>query len=94
MHSSKVVGEGILVTDLTGLHSGTNQVSGEFSLWSRSGFFVKDGKISNPIEQFTISSNILKAYSGILEVGSDSVSSIYRVSSPSVLIDEIDVASE
>jgi len=87
------MGEGILVTDLTGLHSGTNQVSGEFSLGA-SGFFVKDGKISNPIEQFTISSNILKVYSGILEVGSDSVSSIYRVSSPSVLIDEIDVASE
>ena len=93
MNSSKIMGEGILVTDLTGLHSGTNQVSGRIFTRSER-FFVKDGKISNPIEQFTISSNILKVYSGIFEVGSDSVSSIYRVSSPSVLIDEIDVASE
>ncbi|HDP78446.1 MAG TPA: TldD/PmbA family protein [Mesotoga infera] len=89
----ETMGEGILVTELTGLHSGTNQVSGEFSLGA-SGFYVKGGKISNPIEQFTISSNILKVYNGIAEIGSDPLSSIYRVSSPSVLIDEIDVASE
>ncbi len=89
----ETMGEGIFVTDLTGLHSGTNQVSGEFSLGA-SGFYVRNGKISNPIEQFTISSNILKVYNGIAEVGCDPISSIYRVTSPSVLVDEIDVASE
>jgi PmbA protein len=85
--------EGIVVTELTGLHSGANAISGEFSLGA-SGFYVKNGSIVNPVEQFTISSSILKVYNSIVAVGSDAMPSIFRVSSPSVMVSEIDVASE
>ncbi len=85
--------EGIVVTELTGLHSGANPISGEFSLGA-SGFYVKNGSIVNPVEQFTISSSILKVYNSIVAVGSDAMPSIFRVSSPSVMVSEIDVASE
>lgn len=89
----EALGEGIIVTSLSGLHSGANPISGEFSLGAN-GFQVKNGKVHTPLEQFTISSNILNIYGGIVEIGSDSVSSIYRVTSPSVLAQEIDVASD
>jgi PmbA protein len=89
----KELGDGIVVTDLTGLHSGANPVSGEFSLGA-SGFLVKNGEIVNPIEQFTVSSSILKVYNSIEAVGSDSMPSIFKVMSPSVVISEVDVASE
>jgi len=85
--------EGIVVTELTGLHSGANPISGEFSLGA-SGFYVKNGSIVNPVEQFTISSSILKVYNSIVAIGSDAMPSIFRVSSPSVVVSEMDVASE
>jgi len=36
----------------------------------------------------------LKVYNSIVAVGSDAMPSIFRVSSPSVMVSEIDVASE
>lgn len=42
------MGEGILITDITGLHAGANTVSGDFSL-SAEGFLVTDGKLGQAV---------------------------------------------
>lgn len=87
-------GDGIFVTDVAGLHSGANPISGDFSLMA-SGFKVENGKLSHPIEQITISSNLFKLFNNIEEIGNDikeGTPSNGTNFSPSILISEIDVA--
>jgi len=50
------VGEGVVITDVSGLHAGANPVSGDFSLLSK-GYTVKNGKREKPIEQITVAGN-------------------------------------
>lgn len=50
------MGEGVVITDVSGLHAGANPVSGDFSLLSK-GYTVKNGKREKPIEQITVAGN-------------------------------------
>ena len=50
---------GVMVTGLQGLHSGINQVSGDFSLQCH-GFLIEDGIIAEPISQITVSGNFFE----------------------------------
>lgn len=62
--------EGVLITELSGLHSGTSTISGDFSV-AASGFYIKDGKISSPVKQMTIAGNFFDYMNGIESVGAD-----------------------
>jgi PmbA protein len=64
------MGAGILITDLAGLHSGTNTISGDFSL-SADGFLIEGGKIGRPVEQITVAGNFYDMLKNITDVGSD-----------------------
>lgn len=86
--------KGIYITSLDGLHSGANPISGDFSLMA-GGFKIENGKISTPIEQITISSNLFDLFNNIEAVGNDitaSPPSFGTYYSPSLLIKEINVA--
>ena len=50
------LGEGLLITEFAGLHSGANAISGDFSLASK-GFYIKDGKKAYPVDQITVAGN-------------------------------------
>lgn len=83
--------EGLIVIALDGLHSGVRPVSGEFSLGAN-GYRVSGGKITEPIEQFTISGNFLELLRNIEEIGVDcEIVSGYWYG-PSVIVSELDVA--
>ena len=62
--------EGVIITDLAGLHSGTNPVSGDFSV-SAEGYFVENGKIIKPVEQITVAGNFYELLKNIETVGAD-----------------------
>jgi PmbA protein len=62
--------EGVIITDLAGLHSGADAVSGDFSL-AANGFFVKDGKIAGPTTLMTIAGNFFDVLEDIEQVASD-----------------------
>ena len=64
------LGEGILITDIAGLHSGANAISGDFSL-SAEGFWLERGQIVRPVEQITIGGNFYTMLKLIEEVGND-----------------------
>ncbi len=66
----KTLGEGLLITDMQGMHSGASPVTGEFSLGAK-GFLIKDGKVVKPVEQITISGNYFELLNDIEEVGND-----------------------
>ncbi|PAV29777.1 peptidase U62 [Virgibacillus profundi] len=62
--------EGIIITDLAGLHSGANPISGDFSL-AANGFYVKNGKIVGPTTLMTVAGNFFEVLQEIEQVGSD-----------------------
>lgn len=81
------INEGLLVTKLSGLHSGTNTISGDFSV-AASGFYIKDGQISSPVKQITIAGNFYNLMKNIKETCSDlEFSSSFG--SPSILVNEL-----
>ncbi|MDN5337956.1 MAG: PmbA protein [Thermotogaceae bacterium] len=86
----KELDSGIVITDVEGMHSGSNPISGNFSLGAR-GYRVENGEIVGGVEQITISGNILEILKNVEAVGSD-IKVFLSCISPSLLIKEIDVA--
>lgn len=85
------IGNGILITDFAGLHSGTDAVTGDFSLAAK-GFKVEEGKKTTPIEQITVSGNFFEVLKNIKEIANDLKFPLSSVGSPSVIVDGLKVA--
>lgn len=85
------VGEGILITDVAGLHSGTNSISGDFSV-AAEGFKIENGKITSPVNQITIASNFYDVLKNIEIIGCDLKFNSSAIGSPSVVVKDISVA--
>lgn len=66
----KEVSDGLYIDNLQGLHSGLNSVSGDFSL-SASGYLIKDGAISKPVNQITIAGNFFELLKNISHIGNN-----------------------
>ena len=64
------VGDGLLVQSVSGIHSGVNPVSGDFSVGAE-GVLIKDGALAGPVREFTIASTLQRMMSGVVAVGSD-----------------------
>jgi PmbA protein len=86
-------GEGVLVTDVAGLHSGVNPVSGVFSVGA-SGRVIRDGELAEPLREFTIASDLVSMLRAVRAVGADSrwVPFGGSVRTPSLLVSEMTVA--
>jgi PmbA protein len=90
------IGEGLLITDLSGLHAGLNPISGDFSLLSE-GFLIKDGKVADSVEQITIAGNFYDIMLNVKETANDTRALPWangEFFSPSVWIGKIDVSGE
>ncbi len=85
--------KGILITGLSGLHSGTNTISGDFSV-AATGFYIEDGKVSFPIKQMTIAGNFFDYMKNVKATASDLEFSFYGVGSPSLLVEGLSVTVE
>lgn len=84
----KNIEEGYLITSTTGENAGVDAQSGNFTL-SASGFYVKNGKIKHPVQQFTISGNVIELYKSILAVGRDSELLPSGNNVPSILFENV-----
>jgi len=90
------INKGILITELQGLHSGLNTVSGDFSL-AALGFLIENGKISRPVEQITVAGNYFEMLKNIEETGSDLKFGLpggSYIGSPSLKIKKLSIAGE
>ena len=67
----KRAGDGLFVTDVAGLHSGVNPVSGTFSVGA-SGRLIEDGELGRPVRELTIASDLVSMLRAIDGVGSES----------------------
>ena len=64
-------GEGVYVTDVAGLHSGVNPVTGVFSVGA-SGRAIRGGELAEPLREFTIAGELVAMLRGVSEAGSES----------------------
>ncbi|MBZ2175563.1 TldD/PmbA family protein [Schnuerera sp. xch1] len=84
---------GVMITDVQGLHSGLNPVSGDYSL-SAQGYKIEDGKIKRPINQITIAGNFFETLMDIEEVGKDFKFGMNGVGSPSIKVKKLAISGE
>ncbi len=64
------VGEALFVQSITGVHSGVNPVSGDFSVGAE-GLMVRDGVLAEPVREVTIASTLQRMLQSVLHIGSD-----------------------
>ena len=87
------VGEGLVITEVGGLHAGANPMSGDFSLIAE-GYTVHEGKKDRPVEQITVAGNFYELLKSIRAVGSDLVFPGGGIGSPSVDVGELRVSGK
>ena len=86
-------GDGLLVTDVAGLHSGVNPVSGTFSVGA-SGRLIQNGGLGAPVRELTIASDLVSMLRGVRAVGSESrwIPLAGSVKTPPLLIEEMAIS--
>jgi PmbA protein len=81
---------GVLIQDVSGVHSGANPISGEFSVGA-TGLRIAGGALGEPLREMTVASTLPEMLAGITGVGSD-LRFFSSVGTPSILIGEMTLA--
>lgn len=86
-------GEGVYVTDVAGLHSGVNPVTGVFSVGA-SGRMIRDGALAEPVREFAIAGELVAMLGAVEAAGSEPrwVPFGGSVSTPPLLIAEMAIS--
>ena len=85
--------DGVYITDLQGLHSGANQISGDFSLGAK-GFLIEGGKLTRSVNQMTVAGNFYQLMKDVLAVADNLEFAAGAVASPDLLIGSLSVAGK
>ena len=85
--------DGIYVTDVAGLHSGVNPVTGVFSVGA-SGRAIRDGELAEPVREFTIAGDLVSMLGAVKATGAEArwVPFGGSVSTPPLLIGEMAIS--
>ena len=84
-------GRAVYVQEVTGVHSGANPVSGEFSVGA-AGLRVEDGALGEPLREMTIASTLPEVLQHVEAVSSDIRFAAGGIASPTILVGEMTVA--
>ena len=87
------MGDGLVITEVSGLHAGANPVSGDFSLLAK-GYIVEKGQKGRAVEQITVAGNFYALLKNIRAFGSDLEFVGSPVGSPSVDVGEMNIAGK
>jgi len=91
-----MLGNGLLITQISGLHAGLHTVSGDFSLLAK-GYLVEDGKTVRPVDKITVAGNFFQMLKDISHVGADlkfGIPACPMIGSPSILVTELMVSGK
>ncbi len=85
--------DGVFVTDVAGLHSGVNPVTGVFSVGA-SGRAIRGGELAEPLREFTIAGDLIALLGSVRSAGAEArwVPFGGSVRTPPLLISEIAVS--
>ncbi|MEJ2360926.1 MAG: metalloprotease PmbA [Gammaproteobacteria bacterium] len=86
----KQMDRGLLITEVMG--QGVNIVTGDYSRGA-AGFWVENGEIQYPVEEFTLASNLARMYKQLVAVGND-VDTRSSLCTGSWLIEEMMIAGD
>ncbi len=64
------VGDGLYVQSVTGIHSGVNPVSGDFSVGAE-GLMIRGGALAEPVREVTVASTLQRMLQSMVAIGSD-----------------------
>lgn len=64
------IADGVLVQSVSGMHSGVNPISGDFSTGA-AGLLITDGQLGAPVREFTVASTLQRMLLDVGEVGGD-----------------------
>jgi PmbA protein len=69
-HLLERVGDGVYITEVAGLHSGVNPVTGRYSVGA-TGKAIRGGELAEPLREFTIAGDLLSTLAAVQAVGSE-----------------------
>jgi len=81
----------IEIVQLSGMHSGCNTISGDFSMGAQ-GFFYENGEIKYPIHNFTVSGNFFQLLTHILELAHDIKFNFSSFGAPAILVEKLSIS--
>lgn len=86
-------GDGVYVTDVAGLHSGVNPVTGVFSVGA-SGRAIRDGELAEPLREFTIAGELVATLRSVGATGREArwVPFGGSISTPPLLVGEMAIS--
>lgn len=87
----KSVSDGVVITEVSGLHAGANAVSGDFSLLSK-GYTIKDGVRDQAVEQITVAGNYYELLSSIRAFADDLTFPEGGIGCPSADVGELSIS--
>jgi PmbA protein len=64
------VGDGLYVQSVSGIHSGVNTVSGDFSVGAE-GLLIEGGALGRPVREVTVASTLQRMLQSVVEIGGD-----------------------
>lgn len=64
----RLVGDGVFIQSVAGIHSGVNPVSGDFSVGAE-GLMIRDGQLAEPVRELTIASTIQRMLQDVVAIG-------------------------
>ena len=90
-------GNGVMITDLNGLHAGAHPISGDFSLQS-AGYMIENGKKTTYVKSFTVAGNFYELLKNIVAIANNCelprAMGATTFGSPSVLVEGLSIAGK
>ena len=90
-------GNGVYITDLSGLHAGANAISGDFSLQS-AGYMIENGVKTRYVKSFTVAGNFYDLLKNIVALANNShlprAMGSTAFGAPTVLVEGLSVAGK
>lgn len=90
-------GNGVYITDLSGLHAGADAISGDFSLQS-AGYMIENGQKTTYVKAFTVAGNFYELLKNIVALANNShlprAMGSTAFGSPSVLVEGLSIAGK
>ncbi len=93
----KKAGNGVYITDLSGLHAGADAISGDFSLQSE-GYMIENGEKTKFVKSFTVAGNFYELLKNIVALADNcklpNAMGATAFGAPSVLVEGLSVAGK